>query len=858
MKRSVVVLSVVLMIVWCGSRLARADSVTLVGDAHTRSTSASSNFGTSRSLIVQGPPATSTLANTYLQFDLSSLPPGTTGGSVTQATLRLGVNSVRATGSIDVFRITGDWTEASLTANTAPTMAGTPEVSGVALATTDRNDFKTIDVTPLVKDWVSGAQPNHGIALVANAEGVSAELDSKESTGTGHLAELDIVLDSVHEFGAGNTFVGTTGNDTMTGGGNTGLGVGALILNAGGISNTAIGAGALTANTGGIYSTAVGAAALENNDANYNTAVGRGALNGNTIGSENTAIGMNALVSNNTGSQNAALGSIALQANTTGNVNVAIGSGALLNNTTGTGNIAIGANAGLNLTTGNSNIDIGHSGVAGESSTIRLGYPGSQTATYIQGIHGAAASGGVPVFVDATGKLGTSGPSTTPGQALTFNGSSWGPTSLVNSLSVGSGLSASSSTGNVTLSNQGVLSVAAGAPLSSSGGQNPSISLSGVVSIANGGTGASDGTTARTNLGAAASGFNSDISALLGITGNINLAHSTATAGNIQKGGGRFLHDFGTASTFVGGDAGNFSMTGVFNTGLGYAALSNDTTGQENTAVGTNALGNNTTGSTNTVAGVSAMVANTAGSFNTAIGRTALASNTAGDENTALGTQAMLDNSSGSANIAIGSNAGRNLTTGSSNIDIGNWGVAGESNTVRIGTVGTQSATYIAGINGATSASGVAVYVNSSGQLGTLTSSARYKRDVQDMGRSTDALMKLRPVRFRYRSEIDPSGVEQYGLVAEEVAKVYPDLVVYDADGRPQTVRYHFVNAMLLNEVQKQHREIEEQASELRELRQRLERLEAAASDPEASVSRARSGVAATAPREAVPSGQGM
>jgi hypothetical protein len=147
----------------------------------------------------------------------------------------------------------------------------------------------------------------------------------------------------------------------------------------------------------------------------------------------------------------------------------------------------------------------------------------------------------------------------------------------------------------------------------------------------------------------------------------------------------------------------------------------------------------------------------------------------------------------------------------SNNIDIGHSGVGGESNTIRIGTAGTHTAAFIAGISGATSASGVNVFVNSAGQLGTATSSRRFKQDIADLGVESDILMKLRPVAFYYKPELDSTHTRQYGLVAEEVAQIAPNLVVFDGEGKPQTVRYHFVNAMLLNEVQKQRRLIEAQ-----------------------------------------------
>jgi hypothetical protein len=286
----------------------------------------------------------------------------------------------------------------------------------------------------------------------------------------------------------------------------------------------------------------------------------------------------------------------------------------------------------------------------------------------------------------------------------------------------------------------------------------------------------------------------------------------------------------GDSNTFLGLNAGNFTMTGDGNTAIGASALFSNTSGENNTASGVQSLFNNTTGYQNTGTGSGVLFHNTAGAFNTALGAFALYSNT-GDDNTALGAEALIYNTTGinntaigdnalafntmgSDNIALGYRAGSSLTTGHNNICIGDFGIAGESNTIRIGSVGTstaQSATYIAGISGQTSPGGVAVFVNSSGQLGTVTSSRRVKEDIREIAEESDGLMRLRPVAFKYKAQIDPTGLAQYGLIAEEVADVYPDLVANDRDGRPETVRYHLVNALLLNEVQKQHRTAEAQ-----------------------------------------------
>jgi hypothetical protein len=167
----------------------------------------------------------------------------------------------------------------------------------------------------------------------------------------------------------------------------------------------------------------------------------------------------------------------------------------------------------------------------------------------------------------------------------------------------------------------------------------------------------------------------------------------------------------------------------------------------------------------------------------------------------------------------LGYLAGHNLTTGSNNIDIGNQGVAAEANTIRIGAAGKQTATYIAGIHGVTVASAVGVVVDVNGHLGTVTSSARFKEAIKPMDKVSEAILALKPVTFRYKHELDPEGIPQFGLVAEQVEKVNPDLVARDADGKVNTVRYEAVNAMLLNEFVKEHRKVEQQATTIAQQR---------------------------------------
>jgi hypothetical protein len=260
------------------------------------------------------------------------------------------------------------------------------------------------------------------------------------------------------------------------------------------------------------------------------------------------------------------------------------------------------------------------------------------------------------------------------------------------------------------------------------------------------------------------------------------------------------------SNAFLGEGALASNTTGNNNTATGDGALGINTTGFSNTANGASALIFNTTGYYNTATGAFALFSNTTSTLNTATGVSALYNNTTGDSNTAIGASALINNTTGSSNIALG---GQNLTTGSNNIDIGNAGVAGESKTIRIGTSGTQTKTFIAGISGVTVSGGVGVIVGTNGKLGTVVSSERFKDAIKPMDKASEVILALKPVTFRYKHELDPEGIPQFGLVAEDVEKVNPNLVARDADGKAYTVRYEAVNAMLLNEFLKEHRKVE-------------------------------------------------
>ena len=260
------------------------------------------------------------------------------------------------------------------------------------------------------------------------------------------------------------------------------------------------------------------------------------------------------------------------------------------------------------------------------------------------------------------------------------------------------------------------------------------------------------------------------------------------------------------------------NTTGNSNTANGYQALLNNTTGFNNVANGATALSSNTSGSSNTANGYQGLNANTTGINNVANGAAALYANTTGGRNTAEGYQVLMNNTTGNYNTAFGNGAGVNLTTGSNNIDIANGGVAGESGVIRIGTAGTQTATYIAGIAGTPIAAGAPGAISNADQLGTRASSARFKEKIEDMDKASEAIFALEPVAFQYKRELDPAQSPQFGLVAEQVEKVSHNLVTCDAQGKPYTVRYEAVNAMLLNEFLKKHHKTREQEKKIEKL----------------------------------------
>jgi trimeric autotransporter adhesin len=369
----------------------------------------------------------------------------------------------------------------------------------------------------------------------------------------------------------------------------------------------------------------------------------------------------------------------------------------------------------------------------------------------------------------------------------------------------------------------------------------------GINNTADGYYGLSNNTTGNYNT---SSGYYALGDNLANNTGSYNTATGTSalqanTTGGANTASGAFalgVNNIGSDNTADGYDALSNNTTGNYNTASGYQALGNTTannTGSYNTATGTSALQANTTGGANTATGAFALGVNNIGSDNTADGYGALAFNNTGYQNTALGAFALGGNSTGTNNIAIGYDAAVNVSGANSyNIEIGTTGTSTDNGVISIGTSGVQTSFFAQGIYGISSGnnSAIPVLVDSSGQLVTVSSSRRFKEDIQDMGEASSGLMRLRPVTFRYKKPLaDGSQPIQYGLIAEEVAEVYPDLVSYSADGQIETVKYQLLDSMLLNEVQRQQAEIREQQAEnrdqqnqIRDLQERLAKMEAA------------------------------
>jgi hypothetical protein len=340
---------------------------------------------------------------------------------------------------------------------------------------------------------------------------------------------------------------------------------------------------------------------------------------------------------------------------------------------------------------------------------------------------------------------------------------------------------------------------------------------------------------------------------------------SVVGGSNTADGSGVLLNlTTGTNNSGFGYFALHANTSGTYNSAEGFRALFSNTTGVLNTATGVNALFSNTTASYNTANGTSALFHNTTGSQNTATGTNALANTTTGNANTAIGVNALNNNNSsgyntavghsalvnahnsgvgfgfnGSLNVGIGYNAGSGIGDGARNVCIGAnvLGNSHDHDTIRIGTppLGSLGSiapkTFISGIRGITTrnADAIAVVIDSAGQLGTVSSSERFKKEIKPMDKTSEAILALKPVTFHCKS--DSTNTPQFGLIVEEVGKVDPDLVVRDEKGEIYTVRYEAVNAMLLNEFLKEHRKMEQQETTIAQLKSAVTKQEATATE---------------------------
>lgn len=338
-------------------------------------------------------------------------------------------------------------------------------------------------------------------------------------------------------------------------------------------------------------------------------------------------------------------------------------------------------------------------------------------------------------------------------------------------------------------------------------------------------TGGNNTAVGQSALGANTSGSNN------AAVGTAAMYNSTAGSNNTGLGFEALLRNStGDENTAVGSGALQSNTTGQLNTADGYLALSSNSTGVNNVGIGTQVLFANTTGNDNVAVGAGALYVSTTGNNNSALGNSALSHNTSGTNNTALGYDALNGNTTGSNNIALGAFAAGSLTTGSNNIDIGTPGSATDAGALRIGSSGVQTTAFIAGIRGVTTGVNNAqtVVIDGNGQLGTISSSRRYKEEIADMGEASARLRALRPVTFRYKKPYDNGEMPiQFGLIAEEVAEVFPELAVFNADGLPESVKYQDLAPLLLNEVQKLEAERDRLRQENAQIHARLEKLEA-------------------------------
>jgi Chaperone of endosialidase len=347
-----------------------------------------------------------------------------------------------------------------------------------------------------------------------------------------------------------------------------------------------------------------------------------------------------------------------------------------------------------------------------------------------------------------------------------------------------------------------------------------------------------EGGNSNTATGSFALQFNTAGSANTAV-GFQALLSNTDGNGNTATGANALFHNNASENTAFGDAALVFNTIGNNNTAIGASALESNTIGVANTASGASALVSNTIGQGNTATGIEALSSNTTANFNTAMGNSALSSNTTGGSNTAIGSTALANSTTGAGNIGLGNNAGANVVTATDVTCIGNVGkdVSNSCFISRIRGVQTQNANAIP------------VLIDSDGQLGTTSSSRRFKKDIELINKYSEAILALKPVTFHYKN--DKTNTPQFGLIAEEVAEVSPDLVVCDENGEIYTVRYDAVNAMLLNEFLKEHKAFLEEKMKVQNLEAALAAINEQLKDQEAKIDRVTARINSTAPQVA-------
>ncbi len=717
-----------------------------------------------------------------------------------------------------------------------------------------------IGFNALTNSTVSGNTAVGSSSLAANTTGI-------DNTAVGVSAL------TANTIGEANTAIGnhalaanTTGNN------NVAIGNDALLVNTIGTDNIAIGNSALAANTTSGNNLAIGVFALTANTAASNTAIGNSALAANTTGTFNVAVGLQSLAANTVGIDNTAVGFTALQANTTGINNTAIGSGALATNIVGTTNTAVGFNA-LNNSIVSGNTAVGSSALAASATgTNNTAVGANALSTSTASAQNVAIGSGAMQSQTAgsnvaVGYLAMNANTTgVENTALGWNAMATNTIGEFNTALGYNALTANTGSSNTAVGNNSLLANTAGSnniavgsaslAANTTGIQNTALGWHAITSNVIGSNNTAVGYNAlaintvdgNTAVGASslvanttgtfnvAVGFESLAANTIGInntavgyqalevntigTDNTAIGYqalNTNTTGtdNTAVGFNALTANTATGNTAVGSSALATNTAGGDNTAVGFNALQVNTTGANNTAIGLNALNTNSIGTANTACGRNALLNSTTGINNTAVGNLALETNTTGSSNTAVGNSALAAVTTGSTNIAIGASAGGTLATGSGNIYINaNAATTAEANTTRIGT--SQTTCAIAGISGQTSSSGVAVLVNASNVLGTTTSSIKFKHNVQDMNETSEDILKLRPVTFAYNG--DETETTQYGLIAEEVDEIFPDIVFRNNDGDIEAVQYHVLPVLLLNEMKKQQSTINSLKDQVTEL----------------------------------------